>query len=526
MTSKAQDASVYLRTEPRIWLIKRQLENILKLVDLEKDGKVVTVDGFSLKDLSQWAHCNSSLSGNIGSVSGYCNADCVFCYEKRNPLPFARDLISREEVRTRIKYYSHERKKGLPSPSRFPLEPFCNPHFLEILRLTRESDTSSVLWMTTNGGLLTENVIEELSCLQPLTLCVSLNSADPSIRNQVMREPTTHTMTAIASIPLLQKHKIVFDGSIAAWPSIPPDDFVRTIKFLDRHDARVIRVLLPGYSQYLSDGKLFDTDRVWQDVVGIVLTLREKINTPINCQPSFYWNEPLTPLVDGVVKNSPAHKSGLTVGDRILKVNDQPVYTRVHAAQLLSKSCSENGSCRLLVSRKGKEVAVILEETAADEECYPYKLKGMPPFASDFGIFFIDDFLVSSIQDLINIIENHHAHKVVLLSSQIMRPIVVKVIDMVEDFRTYFSRIDFAIHVPPHHFWGGNILLGDLYTVRDYADYIAALLNTQDPKPDLVVIPLSYTSGWGFDLTNESFTDLERWFEVPIEFLHCEPIFH
>ncbi len=87
-----QDASVYLRTESRIWLIKRQLEQILKLVDLEKDGKVVEVDGFRLKNLSQWTDHKSSLYSNIGSVSGYCNADCIFCYEKGNPLPFARDL--------------------------------------------------------------------------------------------------------------------------------------------------------------------------------------------------------------------------------------------------------------------------------------------------------------------------------------------------------------------------------------------------------------------------------------------------
>jgi hypothetical protein len=80
--------------------------------------------------------------------------------------------------------------------------------------------------------------------------------------------------------------------------------------------------------------------------------------------------------------------------------------------------------------------------------------------------------------------------------------------------------------VPVHNFWGGNILLGDLYTAKDYTDYIAALLDTEDPKPDLVVIPLSHTVKWGYDLTNESFTDIAHQVAVPIEFLRCEPIFH
>ena len=522
MPRDVQDASDYLKTEPRIWLIKRQLETILKLVDLEKDGEIVEVDGFRLKNLSQWVTCQDSLYGNIGSVSGYCNADCVFCYEKGNPIPFVRDFISLEEVKTRIKYYSVKKKKGLPSPTRVFLEPFCHPHYLEILKLIRESDALSVFRILTNGGLLTEDVIAHLCRLQPVLLCVSLNSADPSIRARIMREPLTRAKTARACIPLLQKYKIVFMGSVVAWPSIPRDDLIKTIKFLDRHDARAIRVLLPGYTQYCPIKHPFDTDTVWQDTVHLVRGLRQTMDTPLYCQPSFYWNDPLIPVVDGVVKRSPAAASGLTAGDRILEVNDQKVYTRVHAATLLAERYEESKSCHLLVSRKGKKFSFYLEEPGT--ESYPYKVKGMPP-ASDFGIFFIDDFRLSYIQDLINIIEDYEAHNVVLLSSDLMEPIVMKVIDMVEDFRDYFSKKNLAIHVPPHHFWGGNILLGDLYTVKDYVTYLNTLLHDQDSPPDLVVIPTSYTSKWGYDLSNESFSDIERQFTIPIEFLRCEPIY-
>ncbi len=524
MARNVQDASTYLKTEPRIWLIKRQLENILKLVDLEKEGEIVEVDGFRLKNLSNWIECDSSLYNNVGSVSGYCNADCVFCYEKGNPLPFVRDFVSLEEVKTRVKYYSHTKKKGLPSPTRALLEPFCNPHFLEILKLIRESDTNSTFSISTNGGFLTEDVIKELTCLQPILLSVSLNSADPLFRRKVMREPAKQTMTALQSIPLLQKFRIVFIGSIAPWPSLPLDDLKKTIEFFDRHDALVIRVLLPGYTKYFSNEQLFDTDKVWHDIVSILEDLRQKIETPIYCQPSFYWNEPLTPLVDGVIKNSPAARAGLTVGDKILKVNDQQVYTRIHAAKLISGSYHESRSCHLLVLRKGKEMRIDLEETSTtDDECYPYKLKGVPP-APYFGTFFIDDFKLSSIQELIDIIEKHHARDVVLLSSKIMKPVVIKAIEMVEDFRDYFSQKNLVIHVPPHHFWGGNILLGSLYTVNDYKTYITTLLATQSQAPDLVVIPVSFTSRWGYDLSNESFADIERCFAVPIEVLRCESL--
>lgn len=523
MTRDIHDASMFLKSEPRIWLIKQQLENILTLADLEKDGKIVEVDGFRLKNLSRWVSCTGSLFGNLGAVSGLCNADCEFCYEKQNPLPHVRDLVSVEEVKTRIQYYSYEKEKGLPTPSRIPLEPFSNPHFLEILKLIRKSDTY-VFRIITNGGLLTEDTIKELSRLQPVLLCVSLNSADPQIRNNIMREPMERTITAIESIPLLQKYNIIFIGSVVAWPSLPLDDIVKTIQYYDAHDARIIRVLLPSYTKYFSDQPLFDTDTVWQNVADTVFNLRQKIDAPLCCQPSFYWNEPLTPVVDGVIKGSPAAESGLLAGDTILEIDNQQVYTRTHAGKVLSDCYRASQSCHLLVSRKGNPMEIDLHET--DDECYPYKVKGMPPLMSDFGIFFIDDFKLSSVQDLIKIIEEYDAHNTVLLSSEIMKPVVEKAIDMVEDFAAYFSRRSLTICVPPHHFWGGNILLGDLYTVKDYTEYITHLLDTVNPPPDLVVIPVSYIAKWYYDLLNESFFDIERRFSIPIEFLRCESIIY
>ncbi|GAI51780.1 unnamed protein product, partial [marine sediment metagenome] len=72
--------------EPRIELIKRQLESLLSVVELEANGAVAHVDGFRLKNLSDWL---VSSSGDPGEILEYaasrCNCDCIMCYNKGNP---------------------------------------------------------------------------------------------------------------------------------------------------------------------------------------------------------------------------------------------------------------------------------------------------------------------------------------------------------------------------------------------------------------------------------------------------------
>lgn len=47
----ARNAALF---EPRIDLIRRQLTSLLSVIELEKDGEVVDVDGFRLKNLHDW----------------------------------------------------------------------------------------------------------------------------------------------------------------------------------------------------------------------------------------------------------------------------------------------------------------------------------------------------------------------------------------------------------------------------------------------------------------------------------------
>ena len=52
--SYLKDPESFAIPEPRIYLIARELHRLLGLVQLEKDGQPVEVDGFRLRQLSQW----------------------------------------------------------------------------------------------------------------------------------------------------------------------------------------------------------------------------------------------------------------------------------------------------------------------------------------------------------------------------------------------------------------------------------------------------------------------------------------
>lgn len=75
-----KNAALY---EPKIEYIQKQLKNLLDFIDLESNGKVVKVDGFRLKDFSQWledSYCDPA--DMLGYIANRCNCNCVFCYNK------------------------------------------------------------------------------------------------------------------------------------------------------------------------------------------------------------------------------------------------------------------------------------------------------------------------------------------------------------------------------------------------------------------------------------------------------------
>ena len=307
----------FAREEPRIELIESMLRSVLALVELEHEGAPVQVDGFRLRDLEAWRTVDeTSLAQNLGSLSTVCNCHCRFCYEDGNPPGlFEREppFVSVQEAQTRGRYLRDG--KGLPRESKGFFEPLANPDFLTLLMLMREQDPDGLIDVTTNGALLSEQLIDRLADLAPVYVNVSLISSEAGMRRKVMGDRLADQ--AIGAIELLRDREIPFMGTLVPWPEQGLDDVAATLEYLDKHEARFVRVSMPGLTRHHPRYRPRLVSEWLPRVRDKVLAVREHLATPVLISPYAHVTSSMDPVVEGVVRASPAADAGIKTGDHI-----------------------------------------------------------------------------------------------------------------------------------------------------------------------------------------------------------------
>ena len=505
----------FVRTEPRINYMKTLLESILDLVDLEKDGQIVEVDGFRLKNIEDWlVKLPMSPLSNIGSISGYCNCHCEFCLEKGIPpglIPYCRGPrrnLSLAETKTRLKYLDGETQSNIPRADTPFMEPLLNLHCLEILEAVKKAFPERFLWLETNGMLLTRDVIEKLAEIGVDEVLISLNSASPDVRGRVMQDPRPEI--AIKAVPLLKKFQIPYTGSLVPLPSVPPHDIEQTIKYLDENEVLTTMVYLPGYTKYHPECRSVDEDFL-RSTVSLVNGLRQQVRTPLILVPWLYAETDNLPRIIGTIRNSPAEKAGLKPGDIILKVSSFRVLTHFEANYYIGCLCNE--PLPLQIERGGNTLDI--ELLPPDEYQYPYTRR-TSALINQTGIVMHAGFQLTDLRRLVKILAKWRPKKVLFLSSRIMKPLFE------EQLRRFcdLDGIDFRTEVPEHRFWGDNVFVGALYTVSDFVQHINRLLSEKRFVTDIIIIPSSPFSEWGRDLAGEVYAEVERRVGIPVEILN------
>jgi len=509
---------------PLLNYFRRRLEALLGLIQFEEEGQPVEPDAFRLQNLHLWAlEDYSDVFQAIGPLSGYCNLRCRFCYEDGNALLMERSILSQAEAETRIRHYRRKEKKGLLGfLLRRDEEPFTNPHLIEVLRQIRKTDPELDFHLTTNGKTLNEDIVAALADLKPFHIVVSLNTADGALRRDLMGDH--HPETAKEVFPLFRRHGIPFLGSIVAWPTLPLDDLCETVRFLDRQGSAAIRVTLPGYSKHFPTPPLDDWEEHWAVLVKTLKPLSSHIASPLLLSPSLFHNTPLEPDVAGVIPNSPAALAGIRAGDLLVAIDGNPLPTRADARQELTR-CNQPGKVRRLVySRNDQTAEVDLQiPLEGSEQWYPYWPRGYPmPSRHALGIVVHDDLDPRWLANAVRYIRDTGSRRSLLFCSKLLAPTVASLFRDIPVLTETLGEATLDIRIPVHRYWGGNILVGDLWTCGDLVAAVEGFCSEVGYRPDLVLIPSTFTRNLWVDLLGVPWTAVEQATGCRVELLRVQ----
>jgi len=525
----------YCRTEPRLALIHQTLRRALHLGAFRDDEGCLAVDAFRLTNLPCWARYPGSVMQNIGSISSFCNCDCEFCFEKdtrHSALALGRAQLSLQEVDTRLRYYDAEKRTGLLPAARYSLEPFANPRLMQILQRVRAADPNEPISFTTNGAMLTEEVVATLAELRPVMLAISLNASNVEVRQRTAGDRAPNgSQVAMDSPALLRRYQIPFIGSYVPWPSKPLWDLEDTIRLVDEHDGALARVCLPSWAEWTHDEPPFETAPYWREILATIDRVRQEVSVPVHIMPHMFHLRTLRPVIQGTVKNSPAAMAGLRYGDLIVAIEGEPVHTRPETEGRLYQRVvtEEHDSTTLTIERDGKALQVAVSHCTSPEQCgYPYSVfvgaRGRRTWLGELGIFLPDGLGLTDFVKLKTIVERHGGKRVLLCVSALGEEVLMEGLGLLGDEAQFLDRCDLYVHRVMPRYWGGNVMLGDLWTTGDLVEGVREWAELSDVRPDVVIVPATFLGDGGRDLLDTPHVHIGRSLDVPVELLRCSRI--
>jgi len=422
---------------------------------------------------------------NILPLTSQCNVSCVFCSNKQNPPGVEVFNIAPrtlDQVRQTLEFID-PRQRIIIGESATRInegEPFTHPQIERVLTLIRTKLPKTKLQITTNGSLLDRRRIDLLRSLAPLTVYLSLNSADAKVRRRLMRDPLAKR--AVAAAAWLGRCGLEWHGSVVAMSHLMGwDDLRATILYLAQCGARTVRVFVPGFTRLSSPSLRYPKEFTVQ-LRQFVKELNTISSAPVTMEPPLLND--LVPEVAGVLPFSPAHKAGVRPGDVIVSVNGHIPFSRVDAFHRVENAANPS----LTLRRPGGACATV---------------RLNKPAGAYSGLVMEYDLDPATVQDILNVAAKFGAEETLILTSQLAAGLMAKAL------ARQGGGLSLRVLPVPSRLFGGSISTAGLLV---NSDFLAALQQylSRERHPDLVLLPKAAFDYRGRDLTGQPYTVLER----------------
>jgi MoaA/NifB/PqqE/SkfB family radical SAM enzyme len=420
---------------------------------------------------------------NILTLTTSCAAACVFCSHHQNPKDveaFYVNKLTWEEAENLVEFLDGNSKITIgESATRIcEGEPFAFEYLMDILKLIRAKYPNAPIQITTSGINLDEAILNELESIQNIELNISLNSCNEEGRKKLYGGKAH--MQALAAIEMLKRYSIRFNGSIVAMPHVVGwEDLKQTILYLGNQGAATIRVFMPGYTKYTRI--LLPDENIHQELEHMAKALQNLIKTPVIVEPAMI--DSLEPIIEGIIPDSSAYQTNLSVGSKILSVDDISVYSRVDVYNKLYAAANP----KVHFEKDGKSFSCVMDKNKNTSS----------------GLVFNYDIDPEAAKRIKRKVEKFSSQECLMLVSKLGYGIISKVLEGADQVK---------ISIAANIYFGGNIMCAGLLVLED----IETALKLQNKLPQVVFLPQVMFDEKGRDLTGRHYLELEQKFGIMV----------
>ena len=125
---------------------------------------------------------------------------------------------------------------------------------------------------------------------------------------------------------------------------------------------------------------------------------------------------------------------------------------------------------------------------------------------------------------LLDVCREHQDKRILLFTSQLMEPHFREAVGMVGDMVELLDHIELYVEQPVHRFWGGNVVIGDLWTVPDLVFHTDQWIEATGMRPDIVVAASSFLSPGKRDLLGNCYLEFERHLDIELNLIPCPTV--